>query len=634
MQLEISRQQTNFIYVFMRITQFFTLNINLNTSAMLRNAEMLMPVLFGAWSVLLGTDTNWDLYNYHLYNAFAFLHNKLSIDFAPGGFQNFFNPMLDIPYFLALTHFPPRLVGFLMGVLHGLNFIILLNICRYILPNLPERDLYRLPLFLAIAGCLTGNFLSELGNTMGDDSTSIFSLGAVLVILYIWRSRSPTNTNTLVALIFSGILMGIACGLKLTNAIYAVAIFVGLLMIQISSQSRIKTAVIFGVNVLLGLSLSAGPWYYTMWHAFGNPLFPQFGSIFPNPLASTVSIADTSWIPKELWKKLLWPFLISDDSSRVGQVPVRQIIWAIFYILLVTNFAKQLFNRWMGIKATKYDPSAKFIIIFVVLGFILWMLLFGIGRYLVTIELLTPLVIFLTLNQITSYDTARKIFVWIISFAILVELTGGIGNWGHQPWSQRPFYVDVPPLSQPEKTTVLITEGDIPLSWLAVSFPVKVAFVQIAGSFPQGSEFKPYIKEILKNRGGPVYAAFAAYDLPARVSQQNSGARVKEIAESLGLTRTVTGCNTLRYIGSKSTRFIVDVKPLVDLTHDKVCDFDVSYKSDLPSIASEIQTRMEKSMEALNDFGFSMDAKSCSLHSAGIGDSEQVFQWCAIFPHS
>src|SRR5450830_819690 len=83
--------------------------IDFNAQHVVRRCLILVPLLFGVWSVLLGQDANYDLYNYHLYNAFAFLNNKLAIDFAPAGSQTYFNPSLDIGYYLLSTHVPPRL---------------------------------------------------------------------------------------------------------------------------------------------------------------------------------------------------------------------------------------------------------------------------------------------------------------------------------------------------------------------------------------------------------------------------------------------------------------------------------------------------------------------------------------------
>jgi hypothetical protein len=220
--------------------------IDLNSPATTRNAAILVPLAFGLWSVLLGADSNWDLQNYHLYNAFALLNDKLKIDFAPGGFQSYFNPILELPYYFAITLLPPRLVGFLMGAAHGLNFVLVLKICGRVL-HLPQADKYRIPLLLSLAGCLTVNFLSELGNTMGDNMTSLFCLSSLLIILQAWqRSRTALDFSFLM-LLAAGLLMGMGIGLKLTNAIYAIALCAGLLTFPMPALARIKVAFIFGV---------------------------------------------------------------------------------------------------------------------------------------------------------------------------------------------------------------------------------------------------------------------------------------------------------------------------------------------------------------------------------------------------
>ena len=93
-------------------------------------ACVIVPLLFGLYSLLLGADANWDLYNYHLYNPFAWLHGKLRTDLAPAGMQSYFNPLLDTALYLLNTHLPSRVVGFLLGVLHGSTFVLIVAIAR------------------------------------------------------------------------------------------------------------------------------------------------------------------------------------------------------------------------------------------------------------------------------------------------------------------------------------------------------------------------------------------------------------------------------------------------------------------------------------------------------------------------
>jgi len=46
----------------------------------------------------LGQDVNWDLQNYHLYDPYAWLHDRLTLDIAPAQMQSWHNPALDVPF--------------------------------------------------------------------------------------------------------------------------------------------------------------------------------------------------------------------------------------------------------------------------------------------------------------------------------------------------------------------------------------------------------------------------------------------------------------------------------------------------------------------------------------------------------
>lgn len=75
--------------------------------------------------MLAGQDACWDLKNYHLYNAWAWLHGRPTTDLAPAGLQSYFSPYLDLPYaWLALgplKHWP-RVLTAVQGLYTGLAF--------------------------------------------------------------------------------------------------------------------------------------------------------------------------------------------------------------------------------------------------------------------------------------------------------------------------------------------------------------------------------------------------------------------------------------------------------------------------------------------------------------------------------
>lgn len=530
-------------------------------------AAVWVPAAFGLWSLLLGADTNWDLYNYHLYNAHALLHGRHALDFAPAGFQSFFNPLIDVPYYLAVTHLPGAIAGFAMGALHGANFILLLHIARRALPaDAPPRA----PFWLALAGVLTGNFLSELGNTMGDNTTALFVLGGLCVLLEWWK-RVAAGGTAFGLLLVAGGLAGLGTGLKLTNALHALVLCAALLTLPLPPGARARAALLFAVGALLGWAVTGGYWVLVMWERFGNPLFTQLGSVFPNALALPVGIADAAWRPKEWWQHVLWPFLVSLDARRAGQLGFRQVIWALVYAAFMGWALSAWWQRRRGRPSPPLAAPARLVLFAVGAGFIAWMEIFGIYRYLVPIELLAPLALYLLAAARWPLPRAARVARAPIVIATFVALTG-MKTWGHAAWRDPMLAVDAPPIAQPERTTVLIAGGDPPWAWLIPGFPREVAFMQLGGNFPEGPGFVPMVRERIARRGGPVFAI-------------------------------VTG------------------------HHDSRVDAGKPSRRDIPA---ESRAERDKAVTLLARYGFALDAQACVPHRARMAGAVQVFQWCPL----
>lgn len=344
-------------------------------------ACVVVPFLYGLYSLMLGADANWDLYNYHLYNAFAWLRGKQQTDFAPAGMQSYFNPLLDTALYLLNTHLPSRVVGFLLGTLHGLMFVLIVAIARQVWPAESSDTAYRLPVLIAAAGCLTANFLSGLGNSMGDDTTALLVLCGLLVALSNWRRLGERTASGFGVAMASGLLIGLATGLKLTNAVFAVALCLSLLSYPGALSVRVRIAFLFGVGVLLGMAATTGYWMLHLWQQYGNPLYPQFGRFFPNPLTTAAAQGDVRWLPRNLVETLLWPFIITADSKRVGETPIRQVIWPILYLVVVWWAFARVAGRFAGKPRVALEPKQRLVLLFVALSFVLWMKLFSIYRY-------------------------------------------------------------------------------------------------------------------------------------------------------------------------------------------------------------------------------------------------------------
>lgn len=602
-------------------------SLELNTSKALARARVLIPLLFGLYSVWLGADSNWDLGNYHLYNPFAWLHGRLLTDLAPAGMQSYFNPLGDVPFYWMTLHLPSRLAGFLMGALHGTAFILLLAIAQRALPDLSEENRYRVPLLLALAGCLSPSFLSGLGNSMGDDTTALLSLAGLLVLLDSWRSLKHNDLKAALTTIASGMLVGLGVGLKLTTACYAVAMCVALLSYPDNVIVRVRLGFLFGVGVLLGWAVTGGYWMLHMWQTFGNPLYPQFAKYFPNPLTLPLGSGDTRWLPHGFIENVLWPFIMAANPKRVGEVPVREIVWPLVYVLLAVSaavaFARQLRHRGHpGLSA-----RSRFVILYVVAGYLVWMRMFSIYRYIVPIEMLAPVVVFALARMIWGHQKGQRAARWLIGGATIIAIAGGVKTWGHEGWTDPLYRVDVPPIAAPRQTTAIIYSGSTGWGWVVPFFPHDVAFAGFQSSFPATPEYNRRLRAVIASRGGAAFALIDGY----YNSRFATMARVNKIAGRFGLTDSNRGCAALRWAVTR-LRLHAAVQPVADGA--KTCELTVRADDIGGTPAAHSRRIIDAATPAFASIGLTLEPDSCRSYEANIGTGRMMYQWCRLTPSS
>lgn len=511
----------------------------LDQPVVLRLAFWVLPLIGGLISMKLGQDGNWDFQNYHWYNAFAYVNGKIGFDLAPGQFQTYFNPTLDLPYYLMATHWPTRVTAFCMGVIHGFNVSILMLITRHVLMSVSPAagaTYVRLPLLLALAGATGFAFLSQMGNTMGDNMTSLSVLGALLLLLRAWPQLLAGGARGALMAVLAGLLIGAGTGLKLTNANYALALCLALLTVPGSFVLRLRTAFVFGLGVLAGIGVSAGHWYWKMWTLFGNPLFPQFNNVFKGALATPIGVADSAWVPKGLFDNLLWPFIFTFNPRRVIELPMTQIIWPLVYLAFIA-FAVAWVRRALlapapaaGLSgsAASFSGRARFVLVFFVISYVIWIRLFGIYRYLVPLELLAPLAFWLLLHYLCQPQMARLACAWCLGLAMVAGVPR-VG-WGHHDHTERTVAIEAPHIADPAHSMVMTVHGDPPMSWIATGFPVELAFVALGGGFPESAAYAERVASMVAARKGPLYVMMTARGL--QVGKQDDAVKNDEAAEA------------------------------------------------------------------------------------------------------
>lgn len=590
-----------------------------------RRFQFLVPLTFGFWSLLLGQDSNYDLLNYHLYTPFAFLNNKLEIDLAAAGGHSYFNPFLDLPYYFLIYYFPPYIASFIMGCIHGLNFNLVLGISSKILSDLPPPVRNRVCLFLSLSGCLTANFLSGLGNSMGDCLTSLFVLcGFFLVLKYSPSFLSKITITNAFIIMLIGLVIGIGAGLKLTNVPYVAALCFSILFLPCSLNNRLVIAILIALGICIGITIGGGYWYFEMWNYFGNPVFPMFSNYFPNELSGNSWSKDNNFLPKNIQEILLWPLIFSLDSYRVGQAKIHQFIWPLFYLCFIYWIIKYIYKKIANLSFNSYQSKLNlFLILFIAVGYILWQELFSISRYLVPIELLAPLGIYvMSRDFFAGQEKLKALIDCTLMLSTLVVLLGGYETYGHVGYGATSFRVIAPKIEGPRNATVLFAgTGASPQGWMVTQFPSEIAFSQL-GAMEDTDAYNKALKKKIIDRGGNVYA-FIDSEIDFR---RENVELANSIIEVLQINKSLYGCKLLiSFHKWRKARSSIDI----DLDSNILCKYTEN-QEDIDDIAGKNLTKIGLANLKLKNHGFELDKTSCTQHDAFVGRRAIPYQFCKI----
>jgi len=488
------------------------------------------PLFFGLLALILGQDANWDLRNYHLYNPFAWFHNRIEFDMVPAQVANFYNPLLHIPFYWAVMTFPPMLTGFLLGAVQGLNFPIMVGIARCVMGEERERPPWHY-LLAAFIGLLGAGTLAELGTTFGDNLISIPLLGSLWIVLARYEQLLTDKTiKPVLIVVAAGLLTGLAPGLKQPSAIFAVGWCAAFLALPVSFGRRIMLAFWFGIGVLMGIAITGGFWMHELWIHYGNPLFPYFNDFFRSPMGAVAHYRDTHYLPPSLLESIFLPFLILINPFRVGEIAFRDLRFVLFIFALILTAIFALRKSAAASHHSLTDRRGFFLLTTIVVSYLVWLKLFAIYRYLLPLEMLVPLAIWFLADRLPIRLPARQA---VISACLILWLvTIKPGNWGRVDWSSDYFGVQPPTLDDPANTMVLMT-GVEPYSYVIPFFPEPVRFVRIESYFTGPSEtpngFDRRMQELISGHQGPLYIMYRFNkNQGSRLTLQHFNLRIKD----------------------------------------------------------------------------------------------------------
>ena len=379
---------------------------------------------YAGWAWQAGQDANWDLQNYHDYAAYALIHWRYPLDVGPGGFQGYLNPLpYLIPY--ALRHnLPPLPAGVALAASQSAIVVVVWCLAGRLLPG-DARWRGFIRCLAAFVGSTGAMMLSEVGTSFADLQLAAVVLGGLSLSLPDGRRAWP---------FLSGVLIGLATGLKLTNAVFGLGLVASLTVRPWLAGRPMRAAVRAVAGLAAGFAMTGGAWAAFLWTSFANPVFPALNTLFRSPSAAFSDYADLRFRPAGWVDGLTYPFQIAAGLHPTAEAPFAEPRLLLAALAAAAVAVTARFRQG--------PPGASLLPAFAFLGvsMTVWLAIFAIERYAVAIEALSGVLLIVAMPRILPG-------VWgaAAALALTVGVVGATrpADWWRHPWPNA--YIAAPP---------------------------------------------------------------------------------------------------------------------------------------------------------------------------------------------
>jgi len=451
---------------------------------------------FGFWSIHIGQDINWDLLNYHFYNPYAFLHNRLDYDFAPAMSQTYLNPFLDIFNFFLIVTQKPIVTSFILGSVSGITAFFLYKIALLCF----EKWWFTLfSVFIGITGYAS---MAQLGSTTNE--TKIACLITMALYLILKHIRSPESSKKYISA--AGLFIGLAVGFKLTGTPIALGILCGFVFTTYSTKSFIKPFLLLTAAMGIGFLISNGYWMYILYKHFQNPFFPFYNNLFHSPYAAIENFKDERFIPQNTWHFIFLPFyFLNKNQSLTTEAFMRDPRLATTFFLMILFLLKKMVNFFRKKETPPLPQEMQFLLATFLTGYFIWLIQFSIYRYTIMLEILSGILI-----VYFASGFFKKIPLQIIVLLLLcigIRIGTYYDYWGRVEFGN--IYFNSYPLPQiPEKSLVILL-GDDSLAYMVPFIASNSVAVGVGNNFlaPHNEgKLQEEENQLILNYKGPLYS--------------------------------------------------------------------------------------------------------------------------------
>ena len=457
-----------------------------------------------------GQDWSFDSHSYHNVYAYATLFERDRIGTRPMSLGAYFNPLLDLPLGWGVRHVGPRKVTAALATVQSFAVIAAATLPWHVLTGsvVPavradvksaRQTILAWVAVYACAAVLAYGAIGriQLGGTFGDMTSVVPAIVAVhLVLRWIRRPRLRT-------VFWAGALFGLACSLKYTNGPALLGGLVAVTAAAVASRPEGATAraalaapARFLVGAIGGFVATAGPWSLSLWIRFGNPLFPFGGERLNAPMRTVdggyVDLGAHAFVFRSWSEYVTLPVRLLRPTNKITEVPIgdpRVLLGAVAVAACVgIALVRRRRAGAMPDHASTHVVAQAMAALWLT-SYVAWGYLFGNGRYLVFVELLTPVVLIAALASgvaamagrpvSKSHVMAGSAAMLSLLAAVVTPFTTSTG-FAHVPFGDRWYDLDISALPPLDDAMVIAPYEFEPLDFGSFVLQPKV-FVRLHG---------------------------------------------------------------------------------------------------------------------------------------------------------
>lgn len=474
-------------------------------------------------------ETFWDLLNYHYYNAFAFLHNRLNYDIVLGGENSFFNPLPDLPLYWMIQHLNdyPGIIYGVQGLYYGVCLFFFIKICGLFWDNHTWSGIITTVTATAVAA--TGQAIwMQMGTATNEIQVTTFILAGLYLLFKItFRPDLQKGYKFLIV----GLLMGFALGLKPTVVSYCLGAGLTSVIFYKKLNKPLPYILLFAVGGLLGYLLSNGWFMWHYWEWYQNPFFPFANSIFKSEYYDNANFRDTQFLPS-LKLFFVYPYIWNLFKFKIVECSFYDIRLTVYYTIFLLTIFSFLFSKKARLFfKTNYKWSVYFT--FLIVTFFIWMALFSILRYIIVVEMLGCMVIcrlvvkwcFEWFNDCTGKYKIFKIAGCVIGIFLITIFVSLPANKLDDEINSSEKFLEIENFNFPDNSVIRVYNAPTSLyiaEWAKKNKIRAVGFVLSFGrDFVNEGKFKQIREAALNEYSGPDILVYRAFHLNPNYPNRN-----------------------------------------------------------------------------------------------------------------